>query len=150
MKVIFLQDVPRVAQAGEVKEVSNGYGRNYLLPRKLAALATPGELRRLEAWRQAQERRRAEEERQLQELATTLEGVEVVVEARAGESGQLFGSVTAADIAEAVGRHLGAEIDKRKVELEENLKQVGEHRVAIRLSPELAPAIKVIVKAAES
>ncbi len=149
MKVVFLEDVPRVARAGEVKSVSEGYGRNYLLPKKLAVMASPGELKRLETWRQAQEKQRATEERQLTELVQRLEGASVTIKAKAAETGHLYGSVSAAEIAEALTAAAIAAVEKKWVELEAPLRQVGEHAVVLRLSPQHVASIKVIVEVEE-
>ncbi len=149
MRVIFLEDVPRVARAGEVKNVSEGYGRNYLLPKKLAVVATPGEMKRLEAWRQTLEKRRTDEARQLQDLVQRLEGATVTIKAKAAETGHLYGSVSAAEIAEALTAAAIAAVEKKWVELEAPLRQVGEHAVVVRLSPQHMASIKVIVEVEE-
>lgn len=149
MRVIFLEDVPRVARAGEIKNVSEGYGRNYLLPRKLAVLASPAEMKRLEGWRQTQEKRQAEEERQLQELAQMLEGLEVSIKAKVAETGHLYGSVSSAEVAQAISDLAGTLVDRKWVMLESPLRQVGEFSISINLSSQLKAQVKVIVVAEE-
>lgn len=140
MKVVFLED-------DRVEEVSDGYARNYLLPRKLAILAT---LQAVASAEKRREKRKAElEERktEMQALAEKLSALEVVVEADAGEGGKLFGSVTSADIAEAVQKISGTEIDRKKVELQEPIKVIGEYTVAVKLFQEVTATLKVKVSA---
>ena len=146
MKVIFLEDVPNVARAGEVKEVADGYGRNFLIPRKLALLATPTALKRLEQEQKTQSLRQVRSDARADELGRSLEGVSIVIKARVGAEDRLFGSVTSADIAEELLRVTGHEIDKRKVELEEPIRKLGSYQVAIRLSGDIVPTINVIVE----
>ena len=145
MKVIFLEDVPNVAGAGEIKEVADGYGRNFLLPRKLAVLAKPEAVNILEAQLKTRARSQVKTEAELIELANNLEGREVFLEARIGSKDRLYGSITAADIADAVENATGFNIDKRKVELEDPIRQVGSYEVAIRLGKDIVPKVKVTV-----
>jgi len=146
MRVIFLKDVPDVANAGEVKEVADGYGRNFLLPRSLAVLASSSELKKLEAQRQAEAQQRSRSEAQVEAVAEGLQGLSLTLKARAGAQGRLYGSVTAADIAEEIQKLTGQEVDKRKIELEEPIRQLGVYEVAIRLSGGVNPRIRVIVE----
>ena len=145
MKVIFLEDVPRVARAGEIKEVADGYGRNFLLPRKLALLAGPGSINAIKAEIGKKLRSQAQTEGELLELAKQLDGKEVSLEARAGTQDRLYGSITAADIATELERTTGLTVDKRKIELDEPIRQVGSYDVAIRLTKDIVPKIKVTV-----
>ena len=146
MKVIFLRDVPNVAKAGEMKEVANGYGRNFLIPRKLALLATSGAINAVGAQLEVQARSQAQTEDELLELASQLDGREVILEARTGSKDRLYGSITVADIAAEVENSTGLSIDKRKIELDETIRQVGSYEVAIRLTKEIVPKIMVTVK----
>lgn len=146
MRVVLLQDVPGLGKAGEVKDVASGYGRNFLLPRKLAEFATTAVLKRVEAQHQAQARRQSHAEAEIVSLAQTLEGLEVAVKARVGAMDRLYGAITSGDIAEEIHRISGQDIDKRKIELEEPIRQLGEYEVSVRLSKELVPKIKVIVE----
>jgi large subunit ribosomal protein L9 len=146
MRVILLQDVSGLGTAGEVKEVADGYGRNFLIPKRLAEFASPALLKRVEEQRQAIVRRRDMAETELITLADTLDGAEVVVKAKVGAQGRLYGAVTSSDIAEGIHRVIGQEIDKRKIELEEPIHQLGEYQVMVRLSKELVPSIKVVVE----
>lgn len=145
MKVIFLQDVPNVARAGEIKDVANGYGRNFLIPRKLALLAGTEVVNKLRAQLEVKARGLAQTEAELLELASQLNGREVILEARSGVEGRLFGSITGADIAVELESTTGLAIDKRKIELDEPIRQVGSYEVAIRLAKDIVPKIKVTV-----
>lgn len=145
MKVYFLQDVPGVARAGEVKDVAEGYARNYLIPRRLAVVATEAVIEQVKARQAAEARRAAREAEELRELAARLEGLTVTVKARAGKEGRLYGSVTAADIAEAIAAQVGRPVDRRRVELAEPIRKTGEYRVVVRLGRDLAPRVNVAV-----
>ncbi|MER3399343.1 MAG: 50S ribosomal protein L9 [Chloroflexota bacterium] len=145
MKVYFLQDVPGVARAGEIKDVAEGYARNYLIPRRLAVVATEAVIEQVKARQAAEARRAAREAEELRELAARLEGLTVTVKVRAGKEGRLYGSVTAADIAEAIAAQVGRPVDRRRVELAEPIRKTGEYRVVVRLGRDLAPRVNVAV-----
>ena len=145
MRVVFLQDVPSVARAGEIKEVTNGYGRNFLIPRKLALLARPEAINTMEAQIAVKARSQAQTEAELLELASQLDGREVVLEARAGSKDRLYGSITAADIATELESSIGLVIDKRKIALDESIRQIGSYEVGIRLAKNIVPKIRVTV-----
>jgi len=145
MKVIFLEDVPNVARAGEIKEVANGYGRNFLIPRKLAVLARADAIRAMGAQLEMKARGQAQTEADLTELANQLDGREIILEVRTGVKGRLYGSITAADIAAEIESATGLAIDKRKIELDESIRQVGSYEVVIRLAEDIVPRIKVTV-----
>lgn len=147
MKVIFLQDVPQVAQAGQIKEVADGYARNYLIPRKLATLAQPQAVSQIEVKAKKVEARLTAE---LQELASQIEGKEVNLKAKAGAKEKLYGSITSADIAAELKNVTGLEIDKRKIELEEPIRQLGSYEIAIKLGKDITPRIKVTVTEEEA
>jgi large subunit ribosomal protein L9 len=147
MKVIFLQDVPNVARAGEVKEVANGYGRNFLIPKNLALLAgSPASIIQLKIKVQSQ----ADTQAELVRLAQQLESKEIILKARVGAKDRLFGSITSADIASELNNSSGLVIDKRKVELAEPIRQLGNYEVAIRLAKDIIPKIKVTVTERET
>ena len=150
MKVIFLQDVPSVAKAGEIKEVADGYGRNFLIPKKLALLASPSALGTMEAQLRAEAKNQGQIRGELVELANQLEGKEVVLKARVGAEGRLYGSVTSADIAAELDSAGGVVIDKRKIEIDEPIRQLGSYEVAIRLAQDIMPKINVTVIAEET
>ncbi|MBI2329275.1 MAG: 50S ribosomal protein L9 [Chloroflexi bacterium] len=145
MKVIFLEDVPNVARAGELKEVADGYGRNFLIPRKLALLAKPGTINTVGRQLELKARSQAQTEAELLELANHLNGREVILEARTGDKDRLYGSITTADIAAALESASGLAIDKRKIELDEPIRQLGSYEVAIRLAKDIVPQIRVTV-----
>jgi large subunit ribosomal protein L9 len=147
MKVVFLKDVARVAKAGEIKEVANGYGRNFLIPQELAMLASPQAISLAEAQRRVKGRQQAESEAELLELARELEGKEITIEARVGAQEHLYGSVTNADIAAELESSAGLVVDKRKIELAEPIRELGSYEVAVRLAKEIVPKIKVTVMA---
>jgi large subunit ribosomal protein L9 len=133
MKVILLKDVPTLGRTGEVREVKDGYARNYLLPRGLAAPATDSNVRHLQHTRKAAEHREARLEHEAGTRRSSLEALVVEVRAKTGEEGRLFGSVTAQDIAEAITRQ-GIEISKKQVELSEPIKAAGFYKVPVRLA----------------
>lgn len=149
MKVVLLSDVPGLGQLGQVKEVAGGYGRNYLLPRKLAEMATTAALAKAEQLKAKEARLKAKAETDMRELGELLEGLNITLRAKAGAEGKLFGSVSAADIAEELSKQAGHEIDKRRVALEDSIRQVGTHPVTVRLSPEVTPTINVVVEPEE-
>ncbi|HCW50792.1 MAG TPA: 50S ribosomal protein L9 [Clostridiales bacterium] len=149
MKIVLVQNVPKLGKRGDVIAVADGYARNYLIPRGLALEATPANLKRFEAEQTAAKRRAEREAAEAQAAAERLEGLRLTVKAKAGEEGRLFGSVTAKDIAEGIKEATGLDIDRKRIEIEEPLKALGDHRVTVRLSPEIAREITVTVEALE-
>ena len=145
MKVAFLEDVPNVARAGEIKEVADGYGRNFLIPRKLAVLANSQASSIIEAQLKKKALLQAQTEEEMSKLADQLEGKEVTLKAKAGAKDRLYGSITSADIAAELEKGTGLVIDKRKIELTEPIRQVGSYEVAIRLTKDIMPKIKLTV-----
>jgi large subunit ribosomal protein L9 len=145
MQVLLIQDVDNLGYAGDVKKVADGFGRNYLLPRNLAVLATPGALKQAETIRKGAEKRRAHEMADAQAMANQLAGLELLFERRAGETGKLYGSVTSGDIADSIKAKSGLEVDKRKVALPEPIRQLGDQEVTIKLMIDVATTIKVHV-----
>jgi len=145
MKVVFLEDVPKVAKAGEIKEVADGYGRNFLIPQKLAVLASPSALNAAETQTKIRARSQTQTEDEVTELARQLEGKEITLKARAGAQEHLHGSITSADIASELQNATGLVVDKRKIELDEPIRQLGSYEVAIRLAKDMIPKIKVTV-----
>lgn len=146
MKVIFLQDVPNVATAGQVKDVADGYGRNFLLPKQLATVATPAELKKLELKQQADDRREARSEQEAESLAQTLQGINVVLKVKAGDKDRIYGSITSSDIADEIKKLSGHEVDKRKIELEEPIRELGSYQIPIKLTKGVTANITVIVE----
>ncbi len=146
MQVLLMQNVPGIGNAGEVKKVADGYARNYLLPRKLAVVATDGAVKQAEAIKQAVIRREAKTRGEAQELAKLIEQVTLTFRAKAGEGDRLFGSITSGDIVDALARENGINVDKRKVELDSPLKELGNHQVTIKLHPEVSAKVMVVVE----
>jgi large subunit ribosomal protein L9 len=145
MKVLLIEDVDNLGYAGDVKQVANGYARNYLIPQQMAVLATPGALKQAETIRKAAEKRRAQETANAEAIAGQLEGLALTFERRAGETGKLYGSVTSADIAEAIMAKTEIEVDRRKVALPEPIRALGEQDVIIKLMIDVSTTIKVTV-----
>ena len=148
MKVLLLRDHTKLGKAGTVKNVADGYARNYLIPRGLAVLATGGALKQADIIRKSEEKRQAKLFAEAQAVANQLTGTTLTFRALAGETGKLYGSITAQDIAQAIQAAKGIELDKRKVELREPLRTLGTHAVPIRLSSDLAPEVTVIIEPA--
>lgn len=145
MKVILQADVPGLGKRGDVVEVSEGYARNYLLPRRLAQEASPGALRAVTHLAQEKQKKADRELEQARRQAGRLEGRLVTVRARAGEAGKLFGSVTARDVAEAIVSQFSLTVDRRKVLLDEPIKAVGTYPVRIHLHPGVDVTVQVRV-----
>jgi large subunit ribosomal protein L9 len=144
MKVVFLQNVEGSGRTGEIKEVADGFARNFLLPRRLAAPATADAIKRAEAIAAAEARRQAELDQEARSLAEKL-SAPIVITVRAGEQGRLYGSVTAADIAEEASKLAGEEVDRRLLVLEEPIKEVGIHEVPLRLTHNVEATLMVEV-----
>ncbi len=149
MKVILLGDVKALGATGNVVDVADGYARNYLLPRGLAAEASAGSLALLEQQRRARARRDAEALAGAKEIAAKLEVAQVSVPAKSGGNGRLFGAVTNANIAEAIGRELGIEIDRHKIEVPDGIKSLGTYQVEVRLGKNIVAktTVKVVAEA---
>ncbi len=145
MQIILQEDVEKLGTRGQIVNVAPGYARNFLLPRKLAIAATPGNLKQLEKIRGMLAKRTATERDGAQKQAELLAAANVTFTRKAGENDQLFGSVTSADIAEALAAQ-GFQIDKRKIQLDEPIKLVGEYQVTARLVHDVTATIKVIVQ----
>jgi large subunit ribosomal protein L9 len=150
VKVIFIEDVPNVGRVGQSKVVADGFARNYLFPRKLAVLADSREAAAIDAQLKKKMKLRALEEAELSALAEKIAGLEVTLRAKVGENEKLYGSITAADIAEALSKAAGREIDKRKIELPEPIKQAGVSDVTVRFAHEITAVIKVNVISEEA
>jgi large subunit ribosomal protein L9 len=145
VKVIFIEDVPNVARAGQTKDVANGYARNFLFPRKLAFLANSQAAAAVDTHLKKIVKQRALEEAEMAEVAKKISGVEITLKAKVGENEKLYGSITGADIAEALSKASGCEIDKRKIELAEPIKQAGSCDVTVRFTHDIMAVIKVNV-----
>ncbi|HHU76844.1 MAG TPA: 50S ribosomal protein L9 [Firmicutes bacterium] len=148
MKVILIEDFSSLGQKGDLREVADGYARNFLIPRGLAVEATPGQMRAFEANREILDRKSAKEEKVAREVAEKLSGRSFAIKVKAGESGRLFGSVTTADLAEVMAK-AGFKIDKRKIDLAEPIKELGEHEIQVKLHPEVRVPIQVVIETEE-
>jgi large subunit ribosomal protein L9 len=148
MKVILKQDVPDLGQAGEIKDVAMGYARNYLIPKGFAVVATPGALKQWQIEQEAQSARESRLAERATELTEQLSALSLTFEAKAGPTGRLYGSVTTADIADALRREAGVRIDRRKIE-SDALREVGEHVVSVRVSSDAVAEVTVVVKGEE-
>ncbi|MFD1416200.1 50S ribosomal protein L9 [Oceanobacillus jeddahense] len=146
MKVIFLKDVKGKAKKGEVKNVPDGYARNYLLKNNLAEEATSGNLKALDAKKKKQDRLEIEEKENAIQLKDKLADLTVELEAKSGENGRLFGSITSKQISEGLNKQHGYKIDKRKLELDEPIRALGYTNVPVKLHPEVSGSVKVHVK----
>ena len=145
MKVILKEDAKAVGKKGQVCEVADGYARNFLFPKGLAVEATSGSLQDLAHKKAAEEKRKDKEKQDASELASRLNSLVVEVGTKTGEGGRLFGSVTTKEIADALKKNYGIELDKRKLELKEPIKALGEYTLAAKLHPEVSARIQVKV-----
>jgi large subunit ribosomal protein L9 len=146
MKVLLKRDIKGLGKAGEVKTAADGYAANYLLPRGLAVPATDAVIKDFEAHRRAEAKKEAQDKAQAGSLGDRLAQTTLTFTARAGEQGKLFGSITGGDIASGLEMELGEPFDKRKVMLEQPIREVGKYKVPIRLMGDVVPEITVVVK----
>lgn len=146
MKVIFLKDISGKGKFGEIEEVAKGYAKNFLLPQGLALAATPAAIRQVKSGLRKERGQEVLDKAELVELAEQIEGQEIHLQARVGAGDRLFGSITAADIAEELNRAIGSSIDKRKIDMDKPLHQAGSHEITIKLAKDLKPRIKVVIE----
>jgi large subunit ribosomal protein L9 len=146
MKVILQKTVDRLGDPGDLADVADGYARNFLIPRGLAVKAEKGTMRHAESLKRAHEVRIGARKGEFEMLAARIIQTPLVVMARAGEEGKLFGSVTAADIAEALSAQTAVPIDRRDVHLDEPIRSIGTHEVTVHLHPEVDPVITIDVQ----
>jgi len=145
MKVLLTQDVANLGLAGEIHSVAGGYARNYLMPRGMGVLATKGALKQADDIRQVGMRRRARERANAEAQAQMIAQQKLLFTVRAGENNRLYGSVTSAEIAEQLSKAVGFEVDRRRIQLDHPLRDLGIYNVEIRLLPDVAPKFKVAV-----
>ncbi|MBO8159644.1 50S ribosomal protein L9 [Thermosyntropha sp.] len=145
MKVILTQDIKQLGRAGDIKEVSDGYARNYLIPKGLAVEATAGKIKEVEEKKKSQERQKMKELEQAKELQKKLNGKEITIKAKTGDNDRLFGAVTPKEIAEAINKEFKVSIDKKKIEIGEPIKHLGEYNLKIKIYPGVQAEIKVKV-----
>jgi large subunit ribosomal protein L9 len=148
MKIILTQEVAGVGSAGDVADVKDGYARNYLIPRGYAIRWTRGEESQIASMRRTQREREIRDQDAAVSVADELAATPVVLTARAGEGGRLFGAITPADIAEAIGQTAGVVVDRRRVEVSAAIKTVGKHVVRVRLHPEVVADVQLDVQSA--
>ena len=146
MKVLFKKDVPDVAKAGQVKEVADGYARNFLIPRGLAVAATTGALKQVADIEAVAARHAADEQQGAQTLRQRLEGQPIVIQAKAGSQGRLYGSVTAADVASAIQKQIGASVDRHNLEMPDHIRNVGSYQVGVRLHRAVTATVTIEVR----
>jgi large subunit ribosomal protein L9 len=144
MKVLLLKDVYKLGRAGDVKKVADGYGRNFLLPQAMAVLATPGALKQSEKIRSDATKKRAVLNNEMGTVAEVINGLALGFASKAGETGKLYGSVTAQDVAVAIKNKTGVEIKRQQIDLQP-IRKLGEHKAHIRLTMDLIPEIRVVV-----
>ncbi len=144
MEVILKEDVDHLGQRGDLVKVADGYGRNYLLPRKLALQATAANKAVIEQMKQSAVRRSAREKAEAEQLVARYDALELAFTRKVGENEQLFGSVTSSDIAQALETH-GMTTDRRKIQLEEPLRHLGEFHVPVKLHREVTAHIKIVI-----
>jgi large subunit ribosomal protein L9 len=144
MKVLLIKDVYKLGRAGDVKKVADGYGRNFLIPQKMAVLATPGALKQVEKIRSQAEIRRTEQNSELKDLSNQINGLTLVFAAKAGETGKLYGSITTQDVATAIQEKTRFEVKKQQIDMQP-IRTLGEFTAYVRLTMDLVPEVKVIV-----
>ena len=147
MEVILLKEVKRLGKAGDIRRVAEGYARNYLIPRGLAMAATDAARKQMAEQAATEAHREAKGKAEAEAQAANLQEIELTFKAKVGEQGRLYGSITSADIAEQLSREIGEAIDKRKVVLEEPIREVGKSKVEVRLHPDVKFTVTVIVDA---
>jgi large subunit ribosomal protein L9 len=150
MEVILLKEVKRLGKPGDVKRVADGYALNYLIPRGLAVVATDVARKRIAEQAAAAARQEEDEKTAAQKQANDLGKVELLFKAKVGESGRLYGSITSGDIAEQLSQKIGLEIDKRKVLLDEPLKEAGKAKVDVKLHSDVKITVTVIIESEEA
>ena len=144
MKIILREDVEKLGKAGEIVKVKDGFGRNYLIPRKLAVMANVRNMKALDHDRRTIETRAKKTRKTAEATAATLSAVSLILPAKAGEEGKLFGAITSRDIAEALGK-AGVTVDRKAIQLADPIKQVGDYKVKIRVAADVFPEISVSV-----
>ncbi|MBT3362585.1 MAG: 50S ribosomal protein L9 [Chloroflexi bacterium] len=145
MKVIFIQDVDNVGKAGQVKDVADGYAKNYLIRRQLAVAATPAELKKLEARSQAESKRQQRSDSELQELADQIAKLDLTLKVKVGTDDKVYGSITTAHIAKELTKLTGHDIDKRKIEIAQTIKKLGDYEISIQFSKDIIAKVKLTV-----
>lgn len=149
MKVVLTQEVKGLGQAGQIKDVADGYARNFLLPKGLATIATPGAVKEVEQRQVAERKRQDKVDQEMFAVGKKLDGTNVTVRSKVGEGGKLYGSITTSDVAEALEKQAGQTVDKRKIEIEEPIRHVGEYKIPVRLSKNVTANVNLVVEGTE-
>jgi len=149
MKVVLLENLPGKGKPGEIKEVSKGYAKNFLLPQGLALIATPAVIKQVESRLEKEKLEASIDRDKLVELAQQIEGREIHLKVRMGAGERLFGSITAADVAEELSRSIGSVIDKKNIDIEKPFRQTGSYEVAVKLASDIKPLITVVIEEEE-
>jgi len=144
MKVLLLRDVYKLGRAGDVKKVADGFGRNFLIPQGFALLATPGAMKQIDQIRSKAVEKRAALNNELSGVAESINGLEIVFNTKAGETGKLYGSITNQMIADAINQKVGLQIDRKQIEAQP-IRNLGDYKVIVRLTVDLVPVVKVSV-----
>jgi large subunit ribosomal protein L9 len=144
MKVLLIKDVYKLGRAGDIKKVADGFGRNFLIPQGLAVLATAGALKQVERIRSQAEVRRTEQNSELKDLASHINGITLIFDAKAGETGKLYGSITTQDVATAIQEKSRYEVKKQQIDMQP-IRTLGEFTAHVRLTMDLVPEVKIIV-----
>ncbi|MEZ0535700.1 50S ribosomal protein L9 [Caldicellulosiruptoraceae bacterium PP1] len=147
MKVVLLQDIKGVGKKDEIIEVSDGYARNYLFPKKLAIEATEGVQSHIKGKKEAEQKKKEKELQKAQELAKRIEEISLILKVKSGESGKLFGSITNKEIAEELKKQFKIDIDRKKIEIDNPIKIVGNYTVEVKVYPTVVAKLKVNVTA---
>jgi large subunit ribosomal protein L9 len=146
MEIILRETIENLGQAGQVVTVANGYARNYLLPRKLAYPATPGNLKVIESERQSLVRKEAKQKEDAEKLRQMVDQVEITIRRKVGEQKNLYGSVTNSDVADELEKK-GFQIEKRKIHMDDHIKELGEYQIPVRLFKDVTAVVKLKVEA---
>lgn len=149
MKVVLTQEVKGLGAPGQIKDVADGYARNYLLPQGLATIATPGAIKEVEQRQAAEHKRQAKLDEEMRSVGKKMDGTTVKVRSKVGEGGKLYGSITTQDVAEALEKQAGQTVDRRKIEIEEPIRHVGEYKIPVRLSRNVVANINLVVEGEE-
>ncbi|SHF43837.1 50S ribosomal protein L9 [Desulforamulus putei] len=149
MQVVLLQDVAKLGKKGDIVNVTEGYARNFLFPRNLASPASQGKLKEIQNQKQTQAAKKQKEEEQARELAAKINDLTVVLKAKVGDAGRLFGAISNKDIADGLKAQHGYDIDKKKIVLKEPIKTLGNHKITVKIHPVAQAEINVNVVAVE-
>src|SRR5512142_1099863 len=145
MKVLLIKDVYKLGRAGDVKKVADGFGRNFLLPQKLAVLATPGAMKTIEKVRAKAEVQRSALNTELKDLADHINGITLTFPVKAGETGKLYGSITSQDVAAAIQEQTRYEVKRQQIDMQP-IRELGEYKAHVRLTIDLMPEVKIVVR----